>query len=254
MTALTIPIIANAIRYRALRVFGDTDYTPFIILARSRTGSNLLNSSLASHPNVRVKGEHFGKLQGQTIEQRHEQVFGVQPKYVRAAGCKVFYYHPHHGDPELLFELLKSNPRLKVIHLKRTDTLRSVLSWMIAQRNQTYVAHSEGSLVAARDKRMHVDPREMVDWIHKTLAWEAWGDAFFADHEVLQMTYESMTADMAAEFGRVLSFLDLPAHEPVSSLRRQNPEPLDQLVLNLDEVLAALDEAGLSHLAPRSGT
>ena len=244
-----LPVIADAVRYRVLRPFGDTNYTPFILLSRSRTGSNLLNSSLGGHPNVRVKGEHFGNLQGDTIEQRHAQVFGLQPKYIQAAGCKVFYYHPHHGDPAPLFELLKSDPRLKVIHLKRKDTLRSVLSWMIAQKNQTYVAHSQGSLVAAKDKAMRVDPDEMVGWIRRTLGWEEWGDAYFSDHDMLQVTYEAMTENLASEFGRVVEFLNLPPHQPVTSLRRQNPESLGQLVLNLDEVLAALDEAGLSHLA-----
>lgn len=242
--------IAKAFRYHLLRPFGGVDYTPFILLSRSRTGSNLLNSSLAGHPSVRVKGEHFGSLRGDTIEKRYAQVFGRQPGYVRAAGCKVFYYHPHHGDPRPLFDLLGSNPALRVIHLKRTDTLRSVLSWMIAQKSQTYVAHSQETLVAASDKAMRLDPNETVDWIRRTLGWEEWGDDFFSDHAVLQVTYEAMNDDMATEFGRVLEFLDLPPHMPVTHLKRQNPEPLNQLVLNLDEVFAALEEAGLSRLIP----
>ena len=120
---------------------------------------------------------------------------------------------------------------------------------MIAQKNQTYVAHSSGALVSAKDKRMHVDPQEMVGWIQRTLGWEAWGDAFFADGPLLQVTYAALALDLASEVRRVTDFLDLPPHDPVTSLRRQNPEPLDQLILNLDEVLTALDEAGLSHLA-----
>lgn len=233
-----------------MRPFGDRDYTRFIILSRSRTGSNLLNSTLGDHPNVRVKGEHFGKLRGQTIETRREQVFGLQPRWIKAAGCKVFYYHPHHGDPKPLFEMLTADPGLKVIHLKRLDTLRSVLSWMIAQANQTYVAHSDKNLVPVDKKRMPVDPDAMVDWIRRTLAWEQWGDEIFAGHDLLQVTYEGLTGDLAAEYARVLEFLDLPAHSPLTSLRRQNPEPLEQLVTNYDEVVAALQAAGFGHMVP----
>src|SRR5690606_16569148 len=40
-------------------VDGHTDYTRFIILARSRTGSNFLRGMLNSHPQVLTYGEIF---------------------------------------------------------------------------------------------------------------------------------------------------------------------------------------------------
>ena len=39
--------------------------------------------------------------------------------------------------------MLKETPNLRVVHLKSEDTLRSVLSWMIARENDTYIAQSE---------------------------------------------------------------------------------------------------------------
>lgn len=236
--------------YRLRRPFGTNDYTPFIILSRSRTGSNLLNSSLGSHPDVHVKGEHFGHLGGDSIEKRYAQAFGKQPSGIKAAGCKVFYYHPHHGDPAPLFEMLKAEPRLRVIHLKRQDKLRSVLSWMIARENNTYVATSDSSVIATERKRQQVDPGELIDWIEKSLGWEDWGDAYFADREILSLTYEDLTADLPREYARVLRYLDLPDHMPRSALRRQNPEPVEQLISNWPEVRAALIEKGLEQFVP----
>lgn len=248
MSKITFSNLVRVGTYRAGRLFGNTDYTPFIILSRS--GSNLLNSSLGSHPNVHVKGEHFGHIGPDTIEQRHAQVFGKQPSWVKAAGCKVFYYHPHHGDPAPLFDMLKADPRLKVIHLKREDKLRSVLSWMIARENNTYTATSDASVIAADDKRQTVDPDEMIDWIEKTVNWEAWGDRFFSDRETLTVTYEDMTADLPGQFTQVLDYLDLPAHTPQSSLRRQNPESVEELIANWPEVRDLLRKRGFDRFIP----
>lgn len=253
MPKITVNDILRVGRYRLLRLFGTTDYTPFIILSRSRTGSNLLNSSLGSHPNVHVKGEHFGHLRGDTIEKRHAQVFGKQPRHIKAAGCKVFYYHPHHGDPDSLFAMLKADPHLKVIHLKRQDKLRSVLSWMIARHNDTYTATSEAGLVPTEDKRIEVDPTELVDWIERTTQWERWGDAFFCDRAVLSITYEEMTADMPTQFSKVLRYLELPSDSPSTRLRRQNPEPVEDLITNWPEVRAALAAHGFDRFIPARG-
>lgn len=250
MTKIRLSDIVRVGKYRLGRVFGSTDYTPFIILSRSRTGSNFLNSSLSSHPNVHVKGEHFGHLRGDTIEARHAQVFGKQPGWIKAAGCKVFYYHPHYGDPAPLFDMLKAEPRLKVIHLKRQDKLRSVLSWMIARDNGTYTATSDASFIPVEQKRQSVDPMELVEWIEKTLGWEEWGDAFFSDRETLTITYEDMTADHPGQFARVLDYLELSAHTPQTRLRRQNPEPVNELIDNWPEVRTCLIDHGYDRFIP----
>jgi LPS sulfotransferase NodH len=199
-----------------------------------------------------VKGEHFGHLKGDYIEGRYDEVFGRQPRYIDAAGCKVFYYHPHEGDPATLFSLLKSNPRLKVIHLKRGNKLRCVLSWMIAQKSQVYVANDDASLMSGEEKRLHVDLEELLFWIEKTKAWERWGDDTFSDRDVLQIRYEDMVSDRSAQYRRVLKYLKLPNHEPQSPLIRQNPEAVDQLILNWTEIRQGLIENGYERFLPRN--
>ena len=237
-------------KYYLLKPLGYKDYVPFIVLSRSRTGSNFLNSSLRSHPNVRVKGEHFGHLGGDSIEKRYGDVFGKQPRYIKAAGCKVFYYHPHHGDATELFSLLQKNRNLRVIHLKREDTLRSVLSWMIARENDTYVANSNRALMSADKKRVSVDPNELIEWIEKTLYWERWGDEFFSEHQLLNISYEELTGDLNNTFQRVLEFLGLPESTPVTNLKRQNPEPVGDLISNWNEGREKLILAGYEKYIP----
>jgi LPS sulfotransferase NodH len=235
--------------YRLQRLlFGRRHYVPFIILSRSRTGSNLLNSFLSSHPNVKVKGEHFGWLKGRSIERRARDVFGKHPPHIRAAGCKVFYYHPHDGDHDALMEKLRAVPGLRIVHLQRRETVRSVLSWFIARETNQYVARRDEEVVVSGDKRVRVDADEFVDWIRKTRGWERGAPAMFPDRAMMDIYYEDVVADPPAQFRRVLDFLDLPPHEPKTHLRRQNPEPVRDLIENYAEVEAKVKAAGFGDL------
>mgnify|MGYP006437466411 CR=1 FL=1 len=47
---------------RVLSIFDHENFTKFIVLSRSRTGSNLLISMLNSHPNISAEGEKFSRL------------------------------------------------------------------------------------------------------------------------------------------------------------------------------------------------
>lgn len=187
-----------------------------------------------------MRGEHFGWLQGDSISGRNSQVFGKHPRYIKAAGCKVFYYHPHDGDPDALFELLRRNANLRVIHLKRRDTIRSVLSWFIARENNLYVAANDRELVSVEKKRVRVDVDEFVGWVRKTWAWERQGPSMLPGKPLMDIFYEDLVSEPEREFGRVLAFLDLPPHRPKTYLVRQNPESAQDLIANYAEVEAAL--------------
>lgn len=45
---------------------GQTDYTRFVIIGRSRTGSNFLRGLLNSHPNIVCKSEEYRGWDGKT--------------------------------------------------------------------------------------------------------------------------------------------------------------------------------------------
>ena len=54
----------KAVLHFVLSLFGHHNYVPFVILTRSRTGSNMLVQYLNSHPSVFCSYELFAKLQG----------------------------------------------------------------------------------------------------------------------------------------------------------------------------------------------
>lgn len=241
MPKYSLGTIVRVGKYRLQRLlFGRRDYVPFIILSRSRTGSNLLNSFLGGHPNVKVKGEHFGWLKGDSIARRAREVFGRHPSFIKAAGCKVFYYHPHDGDHDAMMEALRQVDGLRVIHLQRRETVRSVLSWFIARDTNQYVARRDEDVVVTDKKRVKVDADEFVDWIRKTRTWEREAPAMFPGKAMMDIYYEDLVADSPTQFRRVLEFLDLPPHQPKTHLKRQNPESVRELIENYAEVEAKL--------------
>lgn len=131
----------RALTYRVLCNFGSYDYKRFIVVTRSRTGSNLLISFLSSHPNVRAQWEIFNKLNGRSYKDILTSAFDKQPYYIRASGFKIFYYHPEDAqDREYpdIWQSLRNMKDLKIIHLKRRNILRTLISRKIAEYDNIY--------------------------------------------------------------------------------------------------------------------
>src|SRR3546814_16230707 len=68
---LTTPLRAlRAVGFRLRSALGHTGFTKFIVLSRSRTGSNMLVSLLDSHPRVVAEGEIVARLDGRDARKR----------------------------------------------------------------------------------------------------------------------------------------------------------------------------------------
>ena len=127
-----LSLYAKLAWYKALGFFGHDNFVRFIVLTRSRTGSNLLLSFLNSHPNIFCESEIFAKLDGANPISRLLAVFAKQPRHIRAKGFKIFYYHPLDAKADELWRVLEQRNEIRVIHLRRENILRTLLSRKIA--------------------------------------------------------------------------------------------------------------------------
>src|SRR5215470_17880833 len=84
----------RALSFRLLSAVGHDHFTKFIVLSRSRTGSNLLQSLLSSHPEIVTENEILQRLDGRNPRDIVARAYARQPYFVKAKGFKVFYYHP----------------------------------------------------------------------------------------------------------------------------------------------------------------
>lgn len=230
----------NAVLFAALNpifsVFGHRGFRRFIILAQSRTGSNVLVSFLNNHPHVYVKGEIFGKLSGKNCDRILKKVFSKKPFYVKAAGFKIFYYHPLDDHSGRIWDMLTKMRALHVIHLKRRNLLRMLLSRKIAATAKNYWALSKDRSGQSAEKSVTFTAEELREGFKKTREWENKYEGLFAKHAMLEVYYEDLVGDREHEFKRILDFLGLQYVNPQTHLRKQTPEKTSRLISNYDQL------------------
>jgi LPS sulfotransferase NodH len=269
-------------------------YRRFIILSNARTGSNLVQQALNSHPQVVCFRELFNydpayidydvegwdghdagdlALRSADIDAfLRTRVFCEHAEGVRAVGFK--FHYDHFWFHERLLPWLAEDAGLHVVHLKRLNRLRTLVSFKIAEQTGEWLRHDEmkqrsavikRKLSAANIAHAATHPLESIQRVRRflqpvnrpltterralTLTVEEC-DAFFykvgheeghfgrvfEGHPTIEITYE----DLASDRGRVLadleSFLGVSRAPLSTTLRRQNPEPLHELVANYDEL------------------
>lgn len=208
-----------------------SDYTKFIILAHARTGSNYLRNGLLQLDCVRLEEEIFAKHNrnvGENYEQIIGGIFGPVERGITHVGFKLFYYHL---SPDELQKLLAIG-ELKVIHLIRENKLRTIVSLDKARQNNQWVATGAGS-----SEPVTIACHDLVDRIGKIHAYEKEFSDYFANHDVLNISYEKLTEHPETAFNDVSDFLQLP---PIDfrkiSLKKQGKRTIKQDAINADEI------------------
>lgn len=223
-------ILIRKAEFGLARALGNRDYRRFIVLARSRTGSNLLVSLINRHRRLHCLGEIFKDRRGRDLGMLMRRAFPRYPRRVEAAGVKVFYYHPRDDVSGELWRRLTAMNGLSVIHLRRQNLLRSIVSQRIAQGTGKW--RSVDGIPAARSKTVTLTTDELRTLFEQVSHWDRDAQERFKQHAVLDLTYEALADDMTGSFRQVTEFLQVEAIPPTTHLRRQNPEPLSELISN----------------------
>lgn len=218
---------------------GHREYARFVVLTRSRTGSTMLTSFLNSHPNIYAMGEVFSWLNGKRYENVLNKVFSRQPANVKAVGFKIFYYHPQ-DDPSCgIWNELMNMRELRLIHLKRRNILRTLLSRKIAAKRDIWSATNGVARVDVDAKKVEFKVDELREEFERTRAWEEEYDKMFSTHPIVVVYYEDLVERPEMAFRWITDMLGLPHHKPKTALVKQNPEKLSQLIVNYEEVKQA---------------
>ena len=219
--------------------FGSLNYRRFIVLTRSRTGSTMLISFLNSHPNIHAEGEIFRKLNGRNYKDILVKTFARQPCYIKAKGFKIFYFHPIDDDSNNIWDELISLDDLWIIHLKRRNILRTIVSRKIASAQEVWATRSAKRHSASRNKAVSFTIGELEQGFKKTRDAEVKGDKEFSKHPLATVYYEDLVDNPEGEFGKVTEFLGVKCAPPKTHLKKQNPESLKVLIKNYDELKSA---------------
>ena len=233
---------------KLLSTVGNHEYKRFIVLSRSRTGSNLLISLLDSHSQIHVKGEKFVRLRGRDHKKILANLFSKQPHFLKAKGFKIFYEHPLDDDSCSIWEDLQSMEDLYVIHLKRKNILRTLLSRKIAGiQNVWAVTPNEKSHSCQEQVTVSFTVDELNAGFRQTREWEEMGDASFSRHPLLSIDYEELVADRATTLRKVTQFLGVEYRSPKTELLKQSCGSMREQISNYDELKSAFAETEWGH-------
>jgi LPS sulfotransferase NodH len=245
----------SVLRARALA--GGRNYQKFVIVGVARTGSTLLLDLLNGHEQVIAFGELFrgdGAIgwdrwpfrthqsprllrlhAARPVEFLETAVFRRWPREVAAVGFKLFYYHARTGSQAAVWDHLRSDPDLAIIHLKRLNLLEQYLSLRLA--HATNVWSSLKSAAPVEPVRLSAD--DCLRHFQEVQAQEAACDAHFAGRRVLTVTYESLVADRSSAMARVAAHLGLRPGPLEAKVVRQRTEPLSRAIANYEELREA---------------
>lgn len=237
----------------------------FVLFAEMRTGSNHLEATLNRLEGVRCFGEAFNpafigqagrtEMLGITMAGRAADPMALVARMQDKARLPGFrFFHDH--DPRVLERVL-SDPRCAKIVLTR-NPLESYVSRKIAsatgQWKLTDTAHRRRARIAFdADEFIEMLERQRSFQSHVLRGLQATGQTAFC------IGYEDI-GDIAVLNG-LAAFLGVPPtlDAPDRTLKRQNPEPLAEKVLNpeeMEQALARIDPFDLGKLPtaePRRG-
>lgn len=222
-------------------LFGGRHYTKFIIITRSRTGSNFLVSLLNAHPQVEAGGELFAQLKGRTTQQVWSSSFDKKSKKVQCAGFKIFYYHPLDSDSKAVWDKIKNDRSIRIIHLKRSNILETLVSRKIAVKTDVWLQSGNVSTPSIEERKVTLTPEECLKEFESTRANEHQIDEQYQQHQLMELKYEELVADTPAALSQVFQFLGVKPVTVSSSLRKQNKESLSELMTNYTEIKEALN-------------
>lgn len=226
--------------------FGNSNYKKFVIISRSRTGSTLLMAFLRSHSKVHIEGELFKKLNGRTCMEIWEELYSKRPPSVEQVGFKLFYYHPFDEDKSV-WDLIKADRSISIIHLRRINLLRAFVSQKIGEKTKKWTQNVKDG--QSYDKRIELNAAECKETFETITSYEERTRAQFQDREnYIECTYEDLAADNQGTMNKIFAKLNLPVEEVTTVLKKQNPEPMKNLIVNYDSLQESFANTKWSYL------
>jgi LPS sulfotransferase NodH len=237
---------AREFLFKSLSAVGHTHYTPFLILTRDRTGSNMLVQYLNSHTAIRCEYEALAFLNGLPGPKIINKLYGKQPFFIHAKGFKVFYYHPIDADESsriLTWRKLESIPHLRLIHLRRCNILETAVSSKLAYETGIYgdlggkAITSTPSSLARKISSIDFPVDKLQAVFEQTRRWEEDWPKRFSNCPQLDITYEDLIANPYSELSRVCRFLGITKpYTPQTNFRKQRTMSIRASLTNYEDL------------------
>lgn len=232
--------------------------TRFIILNAARTGSTMLRHLLNSHPDICCHGEvmaggirSFVGLQDRPnlpLVSKLESLlkadpvgfmrdFVLYPGGMKAVGFKIKYEELVLPAFAAIRSELEQDTELRVIHLRRENRLKRVISKITATRINKVFNVLDPSEKPVQT-RFALDPMECEEDFSQTAAREAEFAQAFGSHPLCEVTYEELVRPESGAKQRVQEFLGVQPVALETATVKINSDRVDDMVDNLEALRA----------------
>ncbi len=230
---------------------GKMSYRRFLILTHQRSGSNLLTTTLNTHPHVVCDNELFHKKETYFgIGERSylvspwirairdfspdefvdTYIYGPHAGQVRAVGFKIFVTHYQNARFKGAIDRILNSQQLSIVRLSRINKLDTILSEVVALKSGRWIARVEDTPV---DQPVFIDPDYCL---HKFLEFELEDkifDEICENRNHISITYEELFANFDPTIQKVTDFLSVEAVPlyPIITKQRKN-KTLEESITN----------------------
>ena len=228
--------------------FGDRNYKKFVIISTSRTGSTLLMTLLNDHENIICEGEIFKNLNNKSCEQIWNIFFANKPKKIEQVGFKLFYFHPN-GEDKSVWDFIKNDKNITIIHLMRKNLLRIYLSQRIGLKTKLWTDNiNRPNNITLESKKVTLNYQECSDALDKMANYQNKTKQIFKNHNYLEIFYEDLVQNKSLEMNRIFTLLNLPVQKVSANNKKQNPENLNELINNYSDLKIKFKNSEWEHL------
>jgi len=222
-------------------ILGHRNYKKFAVIGHSRTGSNYLFVGLNSSNCVKMYHEVFAKrhrkIKGKEFDLIFPMLFQKQSRNIKAVGFKIFYEHLTIDEWEKFF----SHEYIRAIHLTRENRLRTIVSLDIAFKTDQWSVSANDKDKQLIKRRISINTSDLIDRLEQIQYYETFIGDRFKDRYILEVEYEKLTTKTRETFQYIGEYLGIDDIDLSKiTLTKQNPESLEQLIANYDEVYELL--------------
>ena len=206
-------------------------YTPFLILGHPRTGTTLLHTYLNSHLNILSLNEPLAYTND------GEALLHAYSRLIKVVGFKYFYeYILNDAKKASLIQLL-TDYKIKVVHIHRHNYLRTFVSLKIAQKTNEWSSVDANGL-EIKQKQLSLTKEECEVAFTNYLKIEKEVQELLQKFNVpvCWVNYEELVKNPVDVMFEVYQFLGVRPHVPISLLKRQNPESINDLIVNYEQL------------------
>src|SRR5262249_37267580 len=153
----------------------------------------------------------------------------LDPGAAKAVGFKIKYEELLLPDHAWLLEWLKGHREIRVIHLRRENRLKRLISQITA--TTIYGLYN----VTSEDQRplparVALTPEACLEDFERTEAREALFRAYFTEHVVLETTYEAILSDRDHVLDEIATFLHVRPAAMTTPTLKINPDDLHEML------------------------